>query len=311
MKKMNTKLSHKPSLTVVVPVYNEEEALRDFLPTLTNVCRMHHWKIIIVNDGSKDQTSSVLSIYKDMPDVKIIHLKVNRGYGAAIKTGIRAVTTTFLVTIDGDGQHSVGDIEKIFCAAIDKDADLVVGNRGKVRNVNLIRESGKTIIKFFTRLLMPLPINDLNSGFKLYRTEYAQRYVQVCPSSMAFSDVITLVFIHRGDLVIEHPIMVHPRRTGKSMVNINTAVETILEILNLVVLFNPMRVFLPLALLFVFVGLGWGIPFALQGRGISTGSMLAIVLGAIMFSIGLIASQLSAMRMSMLDNSILGKRNDE
>lgn len=304
---MNTKLSCKPSLTVVVPVYNEEEALKDFLPTLTNVCRMNHWKIIIVNDGSKDHTSSVLSIYKDMPDVNIIHHKKNRGYGAALKTGIKAVTTTFLVTIDGDGQHSVDEIEKIFCTAIDKDADLVVGNRGKIQNANLIRELGKKTIKFFTRMLMPLPINDLNSGFKLFRTEYAQRYLRVCPSSMAFSDVITLVFIHRGDLVMEHPITVHPRRTGKSTININTVFETILEILNLVVLFNPMRVFMPLALFLVLVGMGWGIPIALQGRGISTGAMLAIVLGAIIFSIGLVASQLSAMRMSMLDDSDIRK----
>jgi hypothetical protein len=62
-----------------------------------------------------------------------------------------------------------------------------------------------------------------------------------------------------------------------------------------------MRVFFPLSIILLLIGFGWGIPFALQGRGISTGSMLAIVLGAIMFSIGLIASQLSSLRMSLLD----------
>jgi hypothetical protein len=158
---------------------------------------------------------------------------------------------------------------------------------------------------------MPLPVKDLNSGFKLYRTEYAQHYLHVCPTSMAFSDVITLVFIQRGDLVMEHPITVNPRRTGKSKININTAFETILEILNLVVLFNPMRVFFPLSLFLLLIGIGWGIPFALLGRGISTGSILAIVLGAIMFSIGLIASQLSSMRMSMIDDLIERKRSEK
>ena len=302
-KNINSKLSFKQSLSIVIPVYNEEEALIEFLPALTNECRTHQWKMIIVNDGSKDQTHAILSKYKDFQDVEIINHKKNRGYGAALKSGILAVTSTFLVTMDADGQHSVEDIDKIFRYAVDNDADLVVGDRGKMRNANLIREFGKRIIKFFTRILMPLPIKDLNSGFKLYRTEYAQRYIQVCPNSMAFSDVITLVFIHRGDLVLERPITVHSRQTGKSSININTAFETILEILNLVVLFNPIRIFFPLAIFLFLVGMGWGIPFALQGRGVSIGSMLAIVLGAIIFTIGLIASQLSAIRMSMLDKN--------
>ncbi len=308
---MNTKLSGEPSLTVVVPVYNEEAALGDFLPVLTDGCRRHDWKLIIVNDGSKDQTSRILAQYENTPGVKIIHHKTNRGYGAALKTGILAVSTTFLVTMDGDGQHMVEDIEKILHVAIENNSDLVVGDRGRIQNANLFRELGKWMIRFFTRILMPLPIKDLNSGFKLYRSDHAQRYVQVCPDSMAFSDVMTLVFIHKGDLVLESPITVHPRRTGKSTVNINTAFETIMEILNLVVLFNPMRVFVPLALFLFLVGLGWGIPFALQGRGVSTGSMLAIVLGAILFSIGLIASQISALRMSMLDNGVSKKNNAE
>lgn len=308
---MKTNELLNPTLTVVVPVYNEADALREFLLSLTNVCRARNWKIIIVNDGSNDQSPSILSLYQEMQGVIIINHKMNRGYGAALKTGILATTTTFLVTMDSDGQHNVEDIDQIFRFAVDNDADLVVGDRGKIRTASLTREFGKRIIKFFTHILMPLPINDLNSGFKLYRTEYAQRYLRVCPSSMSFSDVITLVFIYRGDLVLECPITVHPRKTGKSTININTAFETILEILNLVVLFNPMRVFLPLAIILILIGIGWGIPFALQGRGVSIGSMLAIVLGAIIFTIGLIASQLSAMRMSMLDDSIFRKNINE
>jgi glycosyltransferase involved in cell wall biosynthesis len=296
-----TDLYKSPSLTIVIPVYNEEDSLRIILPNLTDICKKNLWKIIIVNDGSKDQTASVLSKFNEIPDIKIINHKKNRGYGGALKTGIMAVTTTYFVTIDGDGQHNLDDIGNVFNTAIEKDADLVVGTRGKTPKGNILRQAGKMIIKIFTNLFLPLPIKDLNSGFKLYRTEYAQRYLYICPSSMAFSDVITLVFIHRGDLVVEHPITVYPRRTGKSTININTAFETVLEILNIIVLFNPMRVFFPLSIILLLIGFGWGIPFALQGRGISTGSMLAIVLGAIMFSIGLIASQLSSLRMSLLD----------
>jgi cellulose synthase/poly-beta-1,6-N-acetylglucosamine synthase-like glycosyltransferase len=78
LKNSLTKEHKNPSLTIVVPVYNEEDALRIFLPNLTNICRINRWKIIIVNDGSIDQTASVLSLYKELPNLKIItHLSCN------------------------------------------------------------------------------------------------------------------------------------------------------------------------------------------------------------------------------------------
>jgi glycosyltransferase involved in cell wall biosynthesis len=291
--------SENPLLTVVIPVYNEEQALPSFAPCLLELCGSKGWKAIFVNDGSSDHTGQILD-HLSSKDVRVVHHKVNRGYGGALKTGISNVTTPFLVTMDGDGQHSLHDVEKILQFAMESDADMVVGKRDERGAAGVYRTFGKFLIRSFTKILMPLPIADLNSGFKFYRTEFAKRYMTVCPDSMAFSDVITLVFLSEHNLVLEYPIQVSPRKTGQSMINTFTAFETVIQVLNIALMFNPLKLFLPISALCILAGFGWGIPFVLLGRGVSVGAMLAIVSGLIFFVLGLIASQLSAIRMERL-----------
>lgn len=289
-----------PLLTVVVPVYNEEQALPSFAPCLIEVCRSKGWMAIFVNDGSSDHTRQILDHLSSSQDVRVVHHKVNRGYGGALKTGISHVTTPFLVTMDGDGQHSPDDVERILQFAIKSEADMVVGKRDERSASGAYRTFGKLLIRSFTKILMPLPITDLNSGFKFYRTEFAKRYMTVCPDSMAFSDVVTLVFLSEHNLVLEYPIQVLPRKTGQSKINTFTAFETVIQVLNIALMFNPLKLFLPISALCILVGFTWGIPFVLLGRGVSVGAMLAIVTGLLFFVLGLIASQLSAIRMERL-----------
>lgn len=292
------------SLTVVVPAYNEYDSLPNFAPALVEFCLARGWRLVFVNDGSCDGTGEFLEGLAQTPQVCVVHHRLNRGYGGALKTGIRQVETPYLVTIDADGQHQMEDIETVFQFMLAQDADMVVGKRDERQNPDLYRSLGKKLIRTFTRMLMPLPINDLNSGFKLYRTGLAQRYINICPNSMAFSDVITLVFLNERNLVLEHPIRVAARKGGKSTITAYTAFETVVEILNIVLMFNPLRVFLPLAAACILVGAGWGLPIILMGRGVSVGAMLAIVSGLIFFVGGLIASQLSALRLERLQDNI-------
>lgn len=297
--RMNTKPDNC-SLTVVVPVYNEGEILHSTARSIIDFCSSRDWNVIFVNDGSRDNSKAILDELDDLPHVCVAHHKVNRGYGGALKTGVSLVTTPYLVTIDADGQHAMDDVEKVFQFALEHDADMVVGKRDNKPMVAPYRSLGKWLIRTFTRTLMPLPIADLNSGFKLYRTEPAQRYITVCPDSMALSDIITLIFVHEHNLVLEYPIHISPRRGGQSTITTYTAFETIIEILNIAMMFNPLRVFLPVSILCILAGLGWGVPIILLGRGVSVGAMLAIVTGLLFFVIGLLASQLSAVRMERL-----------
>jgi len=290
-------------ISIVVPVYNEEQALPSTARHIIDFGLAKGWPVIFINDGSQDASGNLLDNLEKYPNVKVFHHKVNRGYGGAIKTGIRNTNTPYLVTIDSDGQHNLEDINIVYNLAVKQQADLIVGNRGDVRDTNAYRALGKQIIRTFARLLMPLPIQDLNSGFKLYRTELAKKYIKICPDTMSFSDVITLVFIKQRNLVLEQKITVQPRIAGKSTINTYTAIETIMEILNIAVLFNPLRIFLPISFLCILLGLTWGITIlVVVGRGVSVGAMLAIVTGVIFFVLGLLANQISALRMELIQD---------
>jgi glycosyltransferase involved in cell wall biosynthesis len=288
------------SLTVVIPAYNEAESLPKLLPSLLEYCKPRGWKVIVVNDGSRDRTREVLLDYKDVPNFKALHHKVNRGYGGALKTGLAAVDTEFAVTFDADGQHAMEDIDRVLAFLLENNADMVVGLRPSTSNADWYRSLGKFFIRRITRILLPVKIKDLNSGFKLYRVGVAQKYLPLCPRSMAFSDIITLVLISEGNLVLEHPIEIRQRQGGKSTISTRTAVETVLEIIHIVMMFNPMRIFLPVSFSFIVFGLLWEIPILLMGRGVSVGSMLLIVIGIISLFLGLVSEQLSHIQRELL-----------
>ena len=103
----------KVGLSVVVPIYNEEESLVVFLPTLVEFCKTHGYTLILVNDGSKDSTPKLVNAVANGVDVIAVHNKLNKGYGGAIKEGIKKAKTTHLITIDGDGQHVLAGCDQI------------------------------------------------------------------------------------------------------------------------------------------------------------------------------------------------------
>jgi len=162
----------------------------------------------------------------------------------------------------------------------------------------LYRDLGKWLIRSFANTLMTVPIYDINSGMKLYRTDLAKKYLHLCPDSMPYSDIITLTFISQKHRVEEKPISINQRLSGASTVNTRTAFETIMELLNILVLFNPMRIFLPASIICILGGIIWGLPIVIRGKGVSVGAMLAILIGFIFFFLGLIAEQLSLLRKS-------------
>jgi len=288
-----------PTLTIIIPAYNEERSLEKFLPGVISFCKQKGYKLIVVNDGSKDQTGKILSGFSSESILKIITNKVNTGYGGAIKKGVREADTDFVVTIDADGQHNLDDIEKLFNKAIETDADMVVGNRGNTSGY--YRSIGKWLIRSIAGILMPLHIHDINSGMKLYNTALAKKYLRICPETMAYSDIILLAFVYKRHLVAEIPITINPRTEGKSTINAMTALDTIKEIMNIVVLFNPMRIFFPAGILAILVSIAWDIPIFMQGRGVSVGTLLGIMTGIIFFFFGLLAHQLSSFRRETLE----------
>jgi len=285
----------KPDLTIVIPCYNEEESLPVFLTELLPFCENKHYNIIIINDGSTDNSLSLLLGISNN-NVTILNNKVNKGYGAAIKSGIEKCKTEYMITIDADGQHYFEDIDKLFSEIIASNSDMIVGSRKGQFSNNIYRDFGKWIIRRIAKFLMPIKIHDLNSGMKIYKTELAKKYLSLYPDSMAFSDIIGLVFINKKLLVNEIPISIKKRKSGSSTINTKTAFQTVLEILNIIILFNPLKIFLPVSIMFVFFGLIWGFYIFSLGRGISVGSSLLIISGLLIFLLGLVAEQMSQIR---------------
>lgn len=282
--------------SVVIPAFNEEQALQNTLPEVIAFCEKLNWPLIIVDDGSTDGTGKVINSLSSGLLTRITH-KVNRGYGGALKSGIKAAETEYVVTVDADGQHRLDDLLALLDELQRVDADMVIGSReDALHKGSRSRRIGKALIRWVAHLLMPLPVYDLNSGLKMYRTELVKKYIKLCPDSMAFSDIITLVFISERCRVVEHPIEIGPRLGGVSTIGVQTAMDTLMEIVNIVVLFNPMRIFFPLALALGVFGFIWGIPFVLRGEGVQTGALLGITSGLLFFLLGLLAEQISFLR---------------
>ena len=291
----------KGGLTIVIPCFNEEVSIKVFLPEVMKLASRNNWEVIVTNDGSTDSSATALEeLEKEYSSLKIISHNVNKGYGAALKSGILMSNTEFTATMDADGQHYPEDIVSLFAVRNETNADMVIGSRKDSKAGGAYRSFGKWIIRNLSTALAGTGIYDINSGMKLFRTDTAKKMLSLCPDTMAFSNIIALTFAAQKNLVLEHPIGVRERTSGKSTININTAFDTILEILNIVMLFNPIRIFLPIALIFFFAGLLWGIPIMIAGRGVSVGAGLMMLTGVMIFLLGLIAEQLSHIRKSRL-----------
>lgn len=287
-------------LSLVVPAYNEADTLPILIGPWLDFCKSHDWQLIIVNDGSRDGTRAFLDACPASKSLTVLHHKVNRGYGAAIKTGIRAADSEYVITIDADGQHELQSVLDLYHEMETSDADMVIGTRGKANRTFSFRNLGKAFIRFISRLLIPNRISDLNSGMKLCRTDLALKYLDGCPDTMAYSDIIALTFLSEGNLVVEYPIHILPRRSGKSTISLHSAVDTVLELVNIVMFFNPLRIFVPVALITFLAGFVWGLPIMLRGNGLSVGSLFAFIVSFISILLGLIAEQLSQIRKMLI-----------
>ncbi len=280
-------------VTIVIPAFNEEGGIGDVLTRLAAALPEQVAEIVVVDDGSTDRTAEIAIA----AGVRVIRHPVNRGYGASLKTAIKACTTDYVLTMDADGQHRLEDVAAL-CVAIsgERAPDCVIGHRTALLHSRLWRMPGKWALTKLARILTQKEIRDLNSGLRVMRREVVMRYMHLCPSGFSFSTTITVALASRGYLVEFVPIQVE-KRVGKSMVSVSTGFQTILLVLRLASLFNPLRVFLPLAMLFIVFGIGWTVPYMINGQGLTVAAMLSILTGVLLFGLGLVCDQVAQLRL--------------
>jgi len=274
-------------VSVVVPVYNEASTI---VPVLERLMELYpQYEIIVVDDGSTDGS------YESIQDLKvrIIRHSFNKGYGAAIKTAIRAASGSLIVTIDADGQHVSEDVHKLL-SEIDG-IDMVVGNRGGGSGTPFWRRPGKSLISWVANSLTRTSIPDLNSGLRVFRKDIALKYIHLLPNGFSLSTTMTIAFLRDGYNIRYIPITINNRQLGKSTVGLIDGFKVLVLVVRLITLFSPLRLFLPTSIAILSVG-GCLLVSDLYHRNIHDATVLSFLTGLLIFFLGLVVDQMAHIR---------------
>ena len=242
-------------LSIIVPIYNEEESLEQTVREMSSFLDNGNIELILVNDGSNKNTVNILEKIKH-PAVLIFHHETNRGYGAALKTGMSHAQHMFIAITDADGTYPNARIPEFFKIAKDQNLDMVVGAR-KGGNVNIpwLRVFPKWCIGKLANYVARCSIPDLNSGLRVMRKETVEKYLSVLPDGFSFTSTITLAMLVNRFGVKYINIDYHKRKGRSKIRPIRDTLNFLHLILRTTIFFDPLRVFVPLGLLLWFFAL--------------------------------------------------------
>ena len=281
------------SLSIIIPAYNEEEAIAKTINGLKKELGNLNldYEIIVVNDGSTDKTKEIL---EKIPEIKLINHPFNKGYGTALKTGIEKTKFDSLLFFDADGQHKTEYISEFLKYA--DNYNMVAGARTGYKGP-LIRQPGKKLLQWLANYLSQQKIPDLNCGFRIVKKEPILRFTHLLCDGLSFSTTTTLLFLTEGLSVKYVPITINKRRGGKSTVKPKHALDTLIVILRTILLSSPLRVFLPISFLLFLGALGSGIyDFFFRPFNLTDITIILFLSCILIFFFGLLADQLTAIR---------------
>lgn len=276
--------------TIVIPAFNEEATIAQVLADIKQNFSGLEYEVIVVDDCSTDNTAREV---RKAVGVKLITHRSNKGYGMSIKKGIKEAAGEFIITMDADGQHRAQDAMKLL-AHIDK-YDMVVGARKGRDNITW-RIPGKCLVKRISEYLVGQKIPDINSGLKAFSSSVIKRYLHLCSDKFSFSTTSLLAYLSDGLEVKFVEIDVTSRKGGSSTVRIRDGLRALLFILQVIMTFNPLKIFLNafFALsLFTVIYVVWGLIYA---GSISKSSVILVISALLVFLFGLIADQISKIR---------------
>ncbi len=242
------------SCAVIIPVYNECRAIEDTVTRVQGLCAEvpgYDFEIICVNDGSSDGTGDILA---RLQGITVITHDVNRGYGAALRTGLDYCTQEWIFITDADGTYPLADLPKLLGCAKDK-VDMVVGNRvGSGLSATPFHRLARWILRKMVHGLTGVMVPDLNSGMRVFRRTLYAEFRHLLPMGFSFTTTLTVASLYSGRKVHYEPIN-YERRIGKSNIKpVQDFLGFAMLIVRLASYFDPLRFFLPAA--FALAGLG-------------------------------------------------------
>lgn len=210
-------------LSIVIPAFNEAKTIDEVLEkieilTLDGLSK----EIIVVDDGSKDETSSIVQGHKGK-NILLLKHKRNQGKGAAVITGIKKATGEIILIQDADLEYNPRDIPRLLKPILDKKAQVVYGARLSVRNPKLVGENrtplilhafGNKLLSLLTSLLYGYSVSDMETGYKVFHRN-ALRDIKLKSRSFDFEPEITAKILKRKIKIIEIPIETNERGYGE------------------------------------------------------------------------------------------------
>lgn len=242
--------SEGKGISVVVPAFNEEASVGAEVEAISRVLSRSDtsFEIIVVDDASTDRTSRIAML----GGARVFRHTENRGYGAAIKTGIRGARYDTIVITDADGTYPADQIPQL----IEKleTADMVVGARiGKEVHIPLVRRPAKWLLGRLAQHIAGCPIPDLNSGLRAFRRQVMEPYFPMLSNRFSFTTTSTLALLGDDCQVVYHTINYYPR-IGVSKIRPHHFMDFVILVLRMAMLFQPLKVFVPLAAASIAVG---------------------------------------------------------
>jgi len=284
-------VDREKKISVIIPAYNEADVIGQVLDKLVPIATEQGWEVIVVDDGSNDGTGKIAETHK----VELLTHPYNRGYGASLKTGIHKASGDIVVVMDSDGQHDENDIPRLL-EHIDR-YDVVIGQRGKDSYNSWVRRPGKWVLAKTANFLTGQKIPDLNSGLRAYRKELLLKLIHLMPDGFSFSTTSTVAYCSMNFRIKYVPIKVRPRVGTSTVRQFRHGFGAILLMLRLIVLFNPLKVFMPASLGIIGIGLAYQVLIIFkEGWHVRGGAIVTLTAGVQAFLFGLMIDQISSIR---------------
>ncbi|MFH1544987.1 MAG: glycosyltransferase family 2 protein [archaeon] len=256
-------------LSIVIPAYNEgmaiEQTLRHTLKEKENLRKagINRTEIIVVNDGSTDSTEEKIKKFNGK-NVRLISHETNKGYGATLKTGFNNSKGELIAFFDADGTYPINRLSDLCRKLIEENADMVIGSRlDKGTKMPRQRYFGNKFFAFFLSFLSSSKVIDIASGMRVFKKKLVNQFNSL-PDDLTFTPAMSAEAVHEDWKLLYVPIS-YGRRIGESKLNsFQEGINYIFSILNVVKLYNPLKLFGLIGVLFVLAGLTLFSPFILH-----------------------------------------------